>query len=60
MAELDSEAVFQVEDVDIIEVIEDADELLERLVADGELLTGGRAEPSARRRRGPRRKARRR
>jgi hypothetical protein len=41
MAELDSEVVMTVLDADILEVIEDADALLARLVADGELLTGG-------------------
>ena len=41
MAELDPEIVIAIQDSDILEVIEDADALLARLVADGELLTGG-------------------
>ncbi len=54
MAEFDSDAVLQVEDADIIEVIEDADALLARLVADGELLTGGRPAAAGRFGRGAR------
>jgi len=64
MTEHDGEVVIPVQDVDILEVIEDADALLARLVADGELLTGGpvgrtprgtRAPSSRRTRKGRRR-----
>ena len=41
MTEHDGDVVIPVQDADILEVIEDADALLARLVADGELLTGG-------------------
>ena len=41
MTEHDGDVVISVQDADILEVIEDADALLARLVADGELLTGG-------------------
>jgi hypothetical protein len=60
MTEHDAEVVIAVQDTDILEVIEDADALLARLVADGELLTGGRAlgrpvPPKRNRRKGRRR-----
>ncbi len=63
MTEHDGDVVIPVQDADILEVIEDADALLARLVADGELLTGGpvgrtprtRAPSSRRTRKGRRR-----
>jgi hypothetical protein len=64
MTEQNGDLVIAVQDADILEVIEDADALLARLVADGELLTGGwagaptrQAQPrsSRRRRKGSRR-----
>jgi len=48
MAELDPEVVIAVQDADILEVIEDSEALLARLVADGELLTGRTAPPPSR------------
>jgi hypothetical protein len=41
MIEQDDEVVIQIQDSDILEVTDDADALLARLIADGELLTGG-------------------
>jgi hypothetical protein len=56
MTEHDGEQIIPVQDADILEVIEDADALLARLVADGELLTGGRlATPRSPTRTRPRR-----
>lgn len=48
MTEQNGELVIPVQDADILEVIEDADALLARLVADGELLTGGLGRSPAR------------